>query len=69
MKTGIDELVALAAAHPVLKNDSNPPERFFLFYIFLKIKFQKYMSVLKYFKNIPRSSPHRATGPNYNFFS
>ena len=27
------------------------------------------MSVLKYFKNIPRSPPHRATGPNCNFFS
>ena len=26
------------------------------------------MSVLKYFKNIPRSPPHRATGPNCNFF-
>ena len=26
------------------------------------------MSVLKYFKNIPRSPSHRATGPNYNFF-
>ena len=27
------------------------------------------MSVLKYFKNIPRSPPHRATGPKCNFFS
>ena len=26
------------------------------------------MSVLKYFKNIPRSPSHRATGPNCNFF-
>ena len=26
------------------------------------------MSVLKYFKNIPWSSPHRATGPKCNFF-
>ena len=26
------------------------------------------MSVLKYFKNIPRSPPHRATGPKCNFF-
>ena len=26
------------------------------------------MSVLKYFKNIPRSPFHRATGPKYNFF-
>ena len=26
------------------------------------------MSILKYFKNIPRS-PHRATGPKCNFFS
>ena len=26
------------------------------------------MSVLKYFKNIPRSSSHRATGPKCNFF-
>ena len=26
------------------------------------------MSVLKYFKNIPRSPPHRATGPNCIFF-
>ena len=27
------------------------------------------MSVLKYFKNIPRSPTHRATGPKCNFFS
>ena len=27
------------------------------------------MSVLKYFKNIPRSPPHRATGSKCNFFS
>ena len=27
------------------------------------------MSVLKYFKNIPRSPSHRATGPKCNFFS
>ena len=27
------------------------------------------MSVLKYFKNTPRSPPHRATGPKCNFFS
>ena len=27
------------------------------------------MSVLKYFKNIPRSPSHRATCPNCNFFS
>ena len=26
------------------------------------------MSVLKYYKNIPRSPPHRATGPKCNFF-
>ena len=26
------------------------------------------MSVLKYFKNIPRSPPHRATGLKCNFF-
>ena len=26
------------------------------------------MSVLKYFKNIPRSPSHRATGPMFNFF-
>ena len=26
------------------------------------------MSVLKYFKNIPRSPFHRATGPKCNFF-
>ena len=26
------------------------------------------MSVLKYFKNTPRSPPHRATGPKCNFF-
>ena len=26
------------------------------------------MYVLKYFKNIPRSPPYRATGPNCNFF-
>ena len=40
--------------------------RFFLFYI--KKKIQKYMSVLKYFKNIPRSPSHKATGPKCNFF-
>ena len=27
------------------------------------------MSILKYFKNIPRSPYHRATGPKCNFFS
>ena len=27
------------------------------------------MSVFKYFKNIPRSPTHRATGPKCNFFS
>ena len=27
------------------------------------------MSVLKYFKNTPRSTPHRATGPKCDFFS
>ena len=27
------------------------------------------MSVLKYFKNTPWSSPHRATDPKCNFFS
>ena len=27
------------------------------------------MSVLKYFKNIPRSPSHRATAPKCNFFS
>src|SRR6185437_10010141 len=43
--------------------------RFFLFYILKKLKFQKYMSVLKYFKNIPRSPSHRATSPKCNFFS
>ena len=42
--------------------------RGFFFFIFKKIKFQKYMSVLKYFKNIPRSPSHRATGPMCNFF-
>ena len=40
----------------------------FFFFIFKKIKFQKYMSVLKYFKNIPRSPSHRATGLMCNFF-
>ena len=39
----------------------------FFFFIFKK-KFQKYISVLKYFKNIPRSPSHRATGPMCNFF-
>ena len=42
--------------------------KFFHFYIFKKLKFQKYMSVLKYFKNTPRSPPHRATGLKCNFF-
>ena len=41
----------------------------FSFLYLKKIKFQKYMSVLKYFKNIPRSPSHRATGPMCNFFS
>ena len=41
----------------------------FSFLYLKKIKFQKYMSVFKYFKNIPRSPCHRATGPMYNFFS
>ena len=40
----------------------------FSFLYLKKIKFQKYMSVLKYFKNIPRSPSHRATGPKCNFF-
>ena len=40
----------------------------FSFLYFKKIKFQKYMSVFKYFKNIPRSPSHRATGPMCNFF-
>ena len=42
----------------------------FCFFIFKKkLKFQKYMSILKNFKNIPRSPSHRATGPKCNFFS
>src|SRR6185437_5273363 len=40
----------------------------FSFLYLKKIKFQKYMSVFKYFKNIPRSPSHRATGPMCNFF-
>ena len=40
----------------------------FSFLYFKKIKFQKYMSVFKYFKNIPWSPSHRATGPMCNFF-
>ena len=40
----------------------------FSFLYLKKIKFQKYMSVFKYFKNIPRSPSHRATGPMCKFF-
>ena len=44
-------------------------ERFFLFYILKKLKFQKYMSVLeKNFKNIPRSPYEGATGLKCIFF-
>ena len=42
---------------------------FFSFLYLKKLKFQKYMSVLENFKNIPRSPSHRATGPKCNFFS
>ena len=35
----------------------------FSFLYLKKLKFQKYMSVLENFKNIPRSPSHRATGP------
>ena len=41
----------------------------FSFLYLKKIKFQKYMSVLENFKNIPRSPSHRATDPKCNFFS
>ena len=51
---------------------NHPPQSatsgFFFFIFKKKIKFQKYMSVLKYFKNIPRSPSHRATGPKCKFF-
>ena len=40
----------------------------FSFLYFLKLKFHKYMSVLKYFKNISRLPAHRATGLKCNFF-
>ena len=50
----------------------------FFFFIFKKLKFQKYMSVLKNFENIPRSPAPGATGScrpsngrhdlNVNFF-
>ena len=42
--------------------------RFFLFYILKKLKFQKYMSVSKNFKNIPWSPYGEATDPKCNFF-
>ena len=45
-----------------------PLSAVFSFLYLKKIKFQKYMSVFKYFKNIPRSPSHRATGPMCNFF-
>ena len=45
-----------------------PNKAVFYFLYFKKLKFQKYMSVLKYFKNIPRPPSHRATGPKCNFF-
>ena len=42
----------------------------FFFFIFKKkLKFQKYMSVLENFKNIPRSPYWGATGLKCNFFS
>src|SRR6185503_4671912 len=41
--------------------------RFFLFYI-KKLKFQKYMSVLENFKNIPRSPYGGRQGSNVIFF-
>ena len=47
---------------------SPEPSAVFSFLYLKKLKFQKYMSVLKYFKNIPRSPSHREAGPKYNFF-
>ena len=41
----------------------------FSFLYLKKLEFQKYMSVLENFKNIPRSPSHRATGPMCIFFS
>ena len=41
----------------------------FSFLYLKKIKFQKYMSVLENFKNIPRSPYEGATGLKCNFFS
>ena len=41
---------------------------FFFFILLKKSKFQKYMSILKNFKNTPRSPPHRATSPKCIFF-
>ena len=41
----------------------------FLFFIFKKLKFQKYMSVLENFKNIHRSPYGGATWLKCNFFS
>ena len=49
-------------------NTSGSGRAVFSFLYLKKIKFQKYMSVLKYFKNIPRSPSHRATGPKCIFF-
>ena len=40
----------------------------FFFLYLKKLKFQKYMSILENFKNIPRSPYEGATGFKYNFF-
>ena len=60
-------------SRPVCTSNKKPAQAIalavFSFLYLKKIKFQKYMSVLKYFKNIPRSPSHRATGPKCNFFS
>ena len=45
-----------------------PRVPFFLFYIYKKLKFQKYMSVLENFKNIPRSPYGGRQGSNVIFF-
>ena len=44
------------------------PEPLFFIFIFKKLKFQKYMSVLKNFKNIPRSPYGERHGSNVIFF-
>ena len=55
----------ISSAHSITHRCSSG---FFFFIFKKKLKFQKYMSVLESFKNIPRSPYGGATGLKYNFF-